>query len=75
MLVAADHSFEWWAYFDGAYSWGTSANTSSNPFQLSAVYRSSAAWPSYSAWKSDVLNRSEVGSHTVTFERHLVETD
>ena len=70
--VSGDHSAEWWAYVEGAYVWADSTNIPISPWHLESRYMGVGSWATYATWKSDVLQRSAAGGHTITFQNHAV---
>jgi len=54
-VCTGDHTREYWAYLDPAYSFATSANTPANPWFSRRRVHGNGDYSSYDAWKSSVL--------------------
>ncbi len=72
VYVNSDHTAEWWAYIEGAYQWADSSSVGTSKWTCDAEYTGDDSWPSYAAWKADVLERSEALGHVITFQQHAV---
>ena len=73
--VNSNRTVEWWAYIDGAYQWGDSSSVGANQWQLDAEYIGPGAWPTYAAWKANVLGRAAAQGHTIVFQQHVVSEE